>query len=179
MKLIGYLLIFSVFVYFAVNLSIYALIIAFICVGFNFAHGLAVWPDDYYRKAKKPVTWKQKCNPFWWFGNQDDNVTLEKNNWYLPDKPTWYRRIRWGIRNPLENFDRYVLGFWDKQDWWSRGRWERNPDGWNGKDTMWPLPGEKWSVCLPFISYVGDKWEFYWGWKPNSEAAIFPCIRRR
>lgn len=167
-------------------------------LGLNLAHGEAKYPEDYYRKSKGPVTWKKKINPWWWLLNDDDPVyplpkgyiatpkgtprppesgPKIKNDWFKPTWPQWLRLLGWGWRNPTCNFDRYVLGLWDKQDWWARERFSRNPEGWNGKDTMWPLPGESWAIALPFISYEGKTWEFYLGWKPNSEFAI-GCFRR-
>jgi len=128
---------------------------------------MSVWPDDYYRKAKGPVTFGDKINPFWWCKNTDDPV--EGVDWYLPDKPLWFRRIRWFIRNPFPNFRRYVIGFWDKQNVWGPERWKNNPPGWNGSDTMWPLPEEKFCFYFPFVSYTIFGFKGYVGWKPNGE----------
>ena len=134
------------------------------------------WPEDYFRKARGPVTFGDKINPLWWIKNTDDPV--EDNGWYLPGKPLWYRRIRWGIRNPLANFRRYNIGFWDKQNIWIPERWKRNPIGWDGQDTQWPLDGEGLGITLQFISYRVGAFEGYFGWNGTGEFKG-PAFRRR
>lgn len=128
---------------------------------------MGVYPDDYFRKAKGPVTLGDKLNPLFWVKNTDDPV--EQNEWYLTGKPLWYRRIRWGIRNPVPNFRRYVIGFWDKQHIWIPERWKRDPDEWDGNDTMWPLDGEKVGITLPYFVWRLWKFQGYLGWQGSGE----------
>src|SRR5438445_10432211 len=52
---------------------------------------------------------KQKINPIWWFGNADEPVAP---SWYQPGKHN--RNLAWHMRNPLHNFDAYVIGVSDK-----------------------------------------------------------------
>jgi hypothetical protein len=204
MNMVGRLLMLTILGALAVYAKIVLALIVIFFLGINLAHGKAKWPEDYHPKSKGPVTWKQKVNPWWWMLNDDDPVhplpegyiphekgkttpgsTLPKikNDWFHPTWPQWLRAIGWGWRNPTCNLDRYILGFWDKKDWWTRERrWNRS--GWSGKDTMWPLPGERWAICLPFISFQtkknkkGQHWEFYTGWKPNGEFG-WVCFRRK
>jgi len=192
--MIGRLIMFGVLGVMVWKVPIILAIVVLFFLGVNLAHGKSEWPKDYYRKSKAPVTWKQKINPWWWMLNDDDPVyaipadgTPVKNDWFHPTWPQWFRKIAWGWRNPTCNLDRYVLGFWDKRDWWTRERGDNRGwtgEDWNGKDTMWPLPGERWAIALPFISFQtarnkkGKYWEFYLGWKPNSEFAL-GCFRRK
>jgi hypothetical protein len=128
-----------------------------------------MYPQDYYKKSIGPVTMLNKLNPFWWLGNRDDPITLEKNSKRWPDDALWLRKLKWFFRNPAANFRRYVIGFWDKRDIWARQR--------PGNDDMWPLDGERLAICLPFISFHLWGFEGYLGWKPNGEFGG-PCIRR-
>jgi hypothetical protein len=54
----------------------------------------------------------KKLNPIWWLGNEFDPIENEPQMW--PDKPMWQRRILWWLRNPFENFARYVIGILDR-----------------------------------------------------------------
>ncbi|MFA6543540.1 MAG: hypothetical protein WCS99_03890 [Limisphaerales bacterium] len=107
--------------------------------------------------SKSPARNFQKWNPIWWFGNVDDP---EPPDWYRPGSPC--RRPLWQLRNPLHNFTFYVIGIADRPF----TRTGRFPDavfapdgGWN-----WAVAGCKW-VRLPFISYNGEWWRFYLGWR--------------
>lgn len=150
---------------------------------FNMAHGRSEFPRDYYRKSKGIVTWKQKINPWWWTLNDDDPIypipadgSSIKNDRHWPKKSQWHREVLWWIRNPMCNFRRYIVGFWDKRDWWTRERRDNRgwtEEDWNGKDTMWPLGGETICMCAPWISIdipiFGMWFRFNTGWKPNGE----------
>lgn len=124
--------------------------------------------------SEKGISRWKKLDIFWWFKNDDDPMlpVIEgqniKNDWYLPTKPQWYRVIAWGIRNPLSNYDRYIMGFWDKQAIW----------GIASGDGIWPESGVNLKIYLPFISFnLGGGFRGYIGWKPNGEFA-FISIRR-
>ena len=205
--MLGRLLVIAGIIWLGINLKLILGIIVLMCIGFNLIHGKSNFPKDYYRKSKRPVQWQKgidpwyvwgkKCNPIWWMLNDDDPVlplpegyivTLRgevrppeygpriKNDWFRSTWPQWLRLIGWGWRNPTCNFDRYVLGFWDKQDWWAR---ERHLRGLGEYGEMFPLPGERFAICAPFLSvYMGKGWEFYTGWKPNSEFG-WVCLRRK
>ncbi|HEY6226544.1 MAG TPA: hypothetical protein VI282_05410 [Verrucomicrobiae bacterium] len=96
-------------------------------------------------------------NPVWWFENADD-----------PVPPTWYRKgkrcrkFMWSMRNPLHNFDHYVIGIGDKHF----TRVGRSPDR-----VANPNGGWNWAVCryrnlrLPFVDYQRGRFEFYVGWR--------------
>ncbi len=128
-----------------------------------------MYPMNYYYKSKGPVTLWNKLNPIWCMGNKDDPITQEKYNDRWPDDALWIRKLKWFRRNSFCNFRRYVIGFWDKRNMWARQR----PSG----DDMWPLDGERFAICLPFISFHICGFEGYMGWKPNGEWGG-PCIRR-
>lgn len=99
----------------------------------------------------------QKWNPIWWFGNLDDPMPPD---WYRPGSGC--RNVLWQLRNPLHNFTFYVIGIADKPF----TRTGKFPDavfapdgGWN-----WAVAKHKW-VRLPFVSYNGERWRFYLGWR--------------
>ena len=85
-----------------------------------------------------------------------------------PEPPDWYRlgsanrRWLWQLRNPLHNFTFYVIGIADKC-FTREGRFPNavfGPEGgWN-----WAVAKHKW-LRLPFISFNGERWRFYLGWR--------------
>jgi hypothetical protein len=103
------------------------------------------------------ISCRQKCNPVWWFGNEDDPVPPPG---YRPDDPR--RERRWYYRNPLHNFTFYLVGIADKPF----ERVGRAPD-----KAFHPDGGWNWAVCrykclrLPFVSYQGGHCRFYVGWR--------------
>ena len=115
-------------------------------------------PTDKSDGDSKPSARRfQKWNPIWWFGNVDDP---EPPDWYRPGSAN--RRWLWQLRNPLHNFTFYVFGIADKPF----TRTGKFPDavfapdgGWN-----WAVTKHKW-VRLPFISFNGERWRFYLGWR--------------
>ncbi len=100
-----------------------------------------------------------KLNPVWWFENADDPVPP---TWYLPDDP--HRAIKWRFRNPLHNFNFYVIGVADKKTSRS-GRYPgRNSDpngGWDFEVVRRRI------VPLPFLSYERSWITFYFGWREH------------
>lgn len=54
---------------------------------------------------------RYKLNPLWWFGN--DEEPLPPDDLYA-GHPQWLRVLRWYLRNPLQNFGKYVAGVYDR-----------------------------------------------------------------
>lgn len=98
-----------------------------------------------------------KWSPIWWFGNVDDP---EPPAWYRPGSPSrgWF----WQLRNPLHNFTFYVIGIAD-QPFTRDGKFPNDvfarDGGWN-----WAVAKHAW-LRLPFISFNGERWRFYFGWR--------------
>lgn len=98
-----------------------------------------------------------KCSPAFWWGNLDDPFPPE---WYRPDDPR--RDRKWYFRNPLHNFDFYVIGIADREF----VRVGRHP-----AEVFNPNQGWNWAVCkrgwirLPFVSWVRADFKFYCGWR--------------
>ena len=109
-----------------------------------------------HHPTKKPAL-GQKLNPVFWFGNLDDPLPPKD---YRPHDP--HRVGRWYLRNPLHNFDHYVIGISDKEF----VRTGRYPG-----EVFKPGGGWNWAVCkykclrLPFISYQHGRFKFYLGWR--------------
>lgn len=112
-----------------------------------------------------------KLNPIWWAQNDWD---VDPPEWFLPDKSDLSRRFQWWWRNPFENFKRWVCGVGDLDytvrligdSWWTTG---------NTSDRNWEIG--LIDGFLPWVSYAGEKVEFYIGWQPVGVAAI-KCARR-
>jgi len=108
-------------------------------------------------KNKLIEIWNSKWNPF---GNYDD-----------PIPPDWcfakYGKLAWFywyfIRNPLHNFCHYWIGTGNYPSEWKV---------WHSK--------RKWNLILPFFSYKGKKFEFYFGWRPKERGSqIFGIAFRK
>lgn len=106
----------------------------------------------------------------WWVKNDDEPMAGPE---YLAGYPYWLRVAGWYLRNPLQNFGKYVMGVHDRNYtvygtapvMWITA-WNDLPD-WtfeNGRR------GWKFSMIhigwlrLPFVSYVGKKVMWYFGW---------------
>ena len=129
-----------------------------------------------------PISIWKKLNPLWWPFNEADPIENEPQMW--PDKPLWQRRILWWLRNPFENFNRYVIGERDRSPvyvgpqpednfYWiySVGGGRRDPGGWHFhwvRPTVGVIAKHLW---LPFISFNGT-WQFYAGWKHDGPAGL-------
>jgi hypothetical protein len=117
-------------------------------------------------RTKKPFL--KKINPIWWFQN-DDEQNLTTAPWFMIDSPQWYRRLRWELRNPLQNFRCYVLGVQDR-NYTVTGKVpvmcvQRD-------DLSPPETGIQWcriNLMIPlwFISYSGTKRDYQLGWQPS------------
>ncbi|MGE5163046.1 MAG: hypothetical protein ACM3IH_03345 [Sphingobacteriales bacterium] len=108
---------------------------------------------------------EKKRDLFWWFGN--DEASAVGNTFY-------YKYIR----NPLQNFRWYVIGFVDC------------PHTVTGRDSgdldrplvalrsdIRPVPesGWTWSYIhpnFPFVSYSSKRFTFYCGWLPHGEFGV-------
>lgn len=106
----------------------------------------------------------EKFNPGWWFGNADEPVPPA---WYRPKAKT--RTFLWHLRNPLHNFNNYVIGIHDKESvrsgWYPRGL--SNPNG------GWNFAVSKYEhLRLPFVDYRRGKFEFYFGWRVGGNFGI-------
>lgn len=107
-----------------------------------------------------------KLNPIWWFGNHEEPVAP---SWYHPDRtPNWWRQLSWYLRNPLQNFSRYVVGVNDR-NYWIYG--SHPVDATTVTDAYPDRYGWKWSVIhigiflLPFVSFENRYIKAYFGWQ--------------
>lgn len=98
-----------------------------------------------------------KLNPVWWFGNADDPLPPD---WYRPDDLR--RKAKWYFRNPLHNFNFYVIGVADKNFYRSGKFPEHNSDPRGGWDFA---VARRHILLLPFVSYDRDWCDFYFGWR--------------
>lgn len=98
-----------------------------------------------------------KLNPVWWLGNVDDPAPPA---WYQPENK--HRNTRWRFRNPLHNFNFYVIGVADKPFYRSGCFPERNSDPNGGWDFE---VARRHVLLLPFVSYERAWCSFYLGWR--------------
>lgn len=116
-------------------------------------------------KAGLPeIHFYDKFNPVWWFGNADDPTPP---NWYKPDDR--HRHTKWYFRNPLHNFNFYVIGVADKKFSRSGKFPERNSDprgGWDFAVTR------RHVLLLPYFSYDRHWCNFYLGWRERGNFGI-------
>jgi hypothetical protein len=123
-------------------------------------HSIIVTPP----KNLPKIHFYDKLNPVWWFENSDDPMPPA---WYRPNDK--HRTLKWHFRNPLHNFDSYVIGITDKK-FVRSGRYPKritNPHG-----------GWDFAICgrrilfLPCFSYQRGKFEFYLGWRNHGSFGI-------
>jgi hypothetical protein len=105
-----------------------------------------------------------KLNPVWWFKNSNDPVPPE---WYRPHDR--HRNLKWSFRNPMHNFNFYVIGVADKK-FARSGRFpEKNSDPRGG----WDFEAARYKfIWLPFISYHRPKFDFYFGWRNHGNFGV-------
>jgi hypothetical protein len=111
----------------------------------------------FYKSDRTTYPWRTKINPLWWFGN--DEAAPGDSFIYLH------------IRNFMMNFKRFVVGVGDR-DHYVTGktpaltimRSDLGEQGWQWS-VIWvgPIP------LLPFVSYSGQRVEWYLGWQPWGE----------
>lgn len=105
-----------------------------------------------------------KLNPVWWFKNSDDPKPPE---WYRPGDR--HRRLKWSFRNPMHNFDFYVIGVADKKF----ARSGHFPKGNSDPRGGWDFEAARYKfIWLPFISYHRPKFDFYFGWRNRGNFGI-------
>jgi len=105
-----------------------------------------------------------KLNPVWWLKNSDDPVPP---NWYRPNEKN--RRMLWSFRNPLHNFDFYVIGVADKKFYRSGLYPKLNSDPHGG----WDFEAARYKfIWLPFVSYHRESFDFYFGWRNHGKFGI-------
>ena len=123
-------------------------------------HTIAIKPGQ---KTSK-IHFYNKLNPIWWFKNIDDPTPPA---WYRPDDH--HRRMKWSFRNPMHNFDFYVIGVADKK--FSRSG--RFPDKVSDPRGGWDFEAARYKfIWLPFISYHRPKFDFYFGWRNRGNFGI-------
>lgn len=105
-----------------------------------------------------------KLNPVWWFKNSDDPVPPD---WFRPDEK--HREFKWSLRNPMHNFNFYVIGVADKKIHRSGRFPEKNSDPRGG----WDFEASRYKIIwLPYISYHRPKFDFYFGWRNRGNFGI-------
>lgn len=123
-------------------------------------HTITVKP----KPSHPEIHFYDKFNPIWWFGNEDDPTPPA---WYKPDDKR--RNTKWYFRNPLHNFNFYVIGVADKKFHRSGKFPERNSDprgGWDFAVTRRHI------LLLPYFSYDRDWCDFYLGWRERGNFGI-------
>jgi len=123
-------------------------------------HTVMIQPGPHAPK----IHFYNKLNPVWWLKNSDDPVPP---NWYRPDEK--HRKILWSFRNPLHNFDFYVIGVADKKFYRSGQYPKMNSDPHGG----WDFEAARYKfIWLPFVSYHRDNFDFYLGWRNHGNFGI-------
>ena len=103
------------------------------------------------------IRWRDRLNPVWWLQNADDPVPPP---WYRPGEKS--RAWKWRFRNPLHNFDYYVVGVADREI----VRYGRDPEKNFNPRGGWELAvARRKLLLLPFISYHRRHCVFYFGWR--------------
>lgn len=116
-------------------------------------------------RERQPL--RRKLNPLWWFAN--DEEPLPPADLYA-GQPHWLRVLRWYLRNPLQNFGKYVVGVYDRN-------YTVTGDAPVAATTWLDVPGStrtgfKRSTIwlggwfpLPFVSYTGKRVLWYAGFQ--------------
>jgi hypothetical protein len=114
-------------------------------------------------RVRQPI-WK-KLNPVWWFLNDDEP---DPPDWQLPGKPYIIRQLSWYVRNPLQNFGKYVLGVGDR-NYAVVGTTPVYATIWSDVDpvkTGWKVSTIRVDgLRLPFVSYENEYLIWYAGWQ--------------
>jgi hypothetical protein len=94
------------------------------------------------------------------FGNYDDPWPAPE---YKPELTAWKRKLAWWARNPLHNFFFHWVGVAERV---VRFKGTFLAPGWN---FAWTYTEH---LQLPLISYRGQRWEWYVGWRRNGGFGI-------
>ena len=124
-------------------------------------HKVTVEPDP---KLKARIHFYDKLNPVWWVRNLAEPVAP---SWYRPGDPQ--RNLKYHLRNPGDNFCRFVIGVADKK-FVRSGRYpERiaNPNG----GLNFAISRRKLLV-LPFVDYRFKRFEIYFGWREHGSFGL-------
>lgn len=118
---------------------------------------------------RKAIPLAQKLDPAWLVKNDWDKNTPD---WYLPERPRWYRDMMWFGRNPCENAARVLLGCSDLNYNVEISRHDGTAP--NGDLIGWEIGRLVFQDgrTLPWVSYQGNSQKFYWGWQPTGRAAM-------
>lgn len=114
-------------------------------------------------RVKQP--WWKKIQPWWWLMN--DEEPRPPADMYQ-GKPEWLRLLLWYLRNPFQNFGKYVIGVYDR-NYTVTGTPPVCVTAWNDMPDC--RLGWKFSVInigilrLPFVSYVGKRVMWYAGFQ--------------
>ena len=113
---------------------------------------------------KPDVTLAHKLDPVWWLKNSDD-----------PQPPAWYRphdkhrKAKWALRNPLHNFEFYVIGVADKTT---------VRKGWYPPQNTKPCGGPDFQITeyghlrFPYFSYQNSWMRFNWGYRERGNYCL-------
>lgn len=108
---------------------------------------------------------------FHWMLNDDSPLPPD---WYRPNEHPQWRVLCWLARNFAHNLTSYYIGVRGKP-FVSYGRYPNtnwNPNG----GFNWAIRKLGW-VCLPWVSYLGKRVEWYVGWREGGNLGI--AFRRR
>jgi hypothetical protein len=107
-----------------------------------------------------------KLNPVWWLKNSDDP---KPPDWYRPNDTDKHRRVMWSFRNPLHNFNFYVIGVADKT-FYRSGKYPQENSNPNGG---WDFEAARYKfIWLPFVSYHRTNFDFYFGWRNHGNFGV-------
>jgi hypothetical protein len=114
-------------------------------------------------RLKQPI-WK-KFNPVWWLLNDEEP---DPPDWQLPGKPYLIRQLSWYLRNPFQNFGKYVFGVCDR-NYTVIGTAPVYATSWSEVDpskTGWKVSTIRvGALRLPFVSYENEYVIWYAGWQ--------------
>lgn len=120
--------------------------------------------------ARERIGFWTKINLWFWITNDWDP---EPPDWHDSGKSKFWRYFTWYVvRNPGENFKRWVLGLGDRNytvrlwgdSWWTTA---------NTTDNNWEIGYLKHEgFYFPWMNYSSRRFTVYVGWQPVGVAAI-------
>ena len=112
--------------------------------------------------------------PVWFARWKTGKEIPEGMSAYRQFNTNWVRHLVWGLRNPMHNFMFYVVGVSDRNYDLVGPKPVRvtllsDLDHVNRKlrGFQWKLLWLNEFIVLPFVSYSGDHWRLYAGWRPD------------